>query len=270
MNIGNINTTNYLVPAEGNTNAVQITGTASSTPYVIDWQGYAINNAPFIPQGVFIDNTQGTADLALTIGPLGYTIMLPAGTSGQYQFPAPKFQTASIVGAGQVNLIFVNFPVLPNGADVSIQGVPNFNLYSIESGIILPTQPAVNNAGLPYQVQQTPGSAIVLQSTITAATTATLTPGTANLNLRKLIIGLTENAIQAAAGVINLTATLNGTQVFKEGFYIPTTVAGQAGAAYHRDIPFDGIAFNAGTGSLVITLSSALTGGQIDINAYFG
>ena len=105
---------------------------------------------------------------------------------------------------------------------------------------------------------------------ITTATTATLTPPVANLRLRKLVFSVTENATLAASGIVQITFTLNGTVIFSEGFFVPASATGQAGVAHHRDIPFDMLDLNAGAGALVCTLSTAMTGGQMDVNAFFG
>jgi hypothetical protein len=114
-------TTNYMVPAGGTTHAVQVQGEFSNVPYVIDWRQYKIDNFPFQPQGVFIDNTNGTTPLNIVVGPLGWKVSCPAGEQIQTQFPAPNGQTCSITGDqnNTAQVIFVDFPVLPSGQGAS-------------------------------------------------------------------------------------------------------------------------------------------------------
>lgn len=108
------NTTNFLVPAGGTTHAVGFQGGFTAVPYAIDWRQFTIDAFPFQPQGVYIDNTNGTAPCVVTIEPIGYNISCPAGQSIARSFPAPNGQTAQIVGdptSQDVNVIFVDYPV---------------------------------------------------------------------------------------------------------------------------------------------------------------
>ena len=107
-------------------------------------------------------------------------------------------------------------------------------------------------------------------TTSTATLTGTLTPPVTGLRLRKLVLSVSENVTLAAAGVVQISVSLNGTQIFSEGFFAPASPSVNAGMAHHRDIPFDNVDLEAGSGSLTWTLSTAFTAGQLDINAYFG
>ena len=65
-----------------------------------------------------------------------------------------------------------------------------------------------------------------------------------------------------------ITATLNGTQIYKESVYIPAA-AGWAG--WSKVLDFEKIGLPVGAaGSLVVTVSTALATGLMDVNAYFG
>src|SRR3989304_1387599 len=113
MNPTSNNTTNYLVPAAGGTHSVSFKEIFSSSPDFIDWRQFAIDNYPFIPQGVFVDNSAGLSPLVINFQPLNYNVTCPAGGIGQYQFPSVDGQSSSITGGGQASVIFVDFPVLP-------------------------------------------------------------------------------------------------------------------------------------------------------------
>ncbi len=268
MNTTPINTINYLVPAVGNTHAVVLQGTFSAQPYVEDWQAFSNQNSKFLPQGVFIDNSAGTSDLVITLQPLNFVaVVCKAGTRGQYQFLAPNNLTVEITGGGVATVAFVDFPVLPNSGSVYVENTVDTN---IVSSITLPVLPPVNVLGVPYSVQQTPAAATCKYLTLSgAAVTANVAPP-ANSNLRKLVMAITDNATLAAAGICLVTVTLNGTQVFKENVYIPAAPGNSQLQGWHRDIPFDGVAFNTGAaGTLVVTIGTALATGILDLNAYF-
>src|SRR5579883_898130 len=99
-------TVNYLVPSSGNTHAVEVSGVFSGVPQTGDWRQFGIDSFPFQPQGVFIDNTYGVGPLTITIAPLNWNIVCPAGAQKSANFPAPNGQSYSIVGDGQATCIF--------------------------------------------------------------------------------------------------------------------------------------------------------------------
>lgn len=128
MNVIQTNTTNYLVPSSGNTHGVNFNGVYTATPYQIDWRQFSVDNFPFSPQGVFIDNSRGTASLVINFQPLNFNVVCPAGIVGQFQFPAVDQQTCSITGNGQAVVTFVDFPVLPNSGITQIGNTVNVNI----------------------------------------------------------------------------------------------------------------------------------------------
>lgn len=165
-------TTNFLVPAGGTTHAVQISGVFSATPYFVDWRQWKVDAFPFQPQGCYIDNTAGTSDLTLTIQPLGWRVVVPAGSQRAASFPAPNGQTATITGdpANSATVVFVDFPVFPD----------------TDSAVTPVSVPASAPGGVPYNVKsQAPspvyGSTVALAVT-TASADAALT-ATANGNV---------------------------------------------------------------------------------------
>lgn len=110
--------TNFLVPAGGGCHAIGFTGGYTGTPFPIDWRQFKIDNFPFRPQGVYIDNIDGTQPVTLRILPLGYRIICPAGASIARSFPAPMMQTCTLTGdpsAITTQVIFVDYPVFNEG-----------------------------------------------------------------------------------------------------------------------------------------------------------
>lgn len=103
----------------------------------------------------------------------------------------------------------------------------------------------------------------------TGTTTGAITVPKPSKVLRKMVLGVSENATLGTAGITQFTLALNGITVFSEGFYLPSAPGSQAGQAYHRDVPFDDIGFVVNNGNATWSLSTALTAGQMDINLYF-
>jgi len=111
-------TTNFLVPAGGTTHAVGFQGGFTAQPFLIDWRQFTVDAFPFQPQGVYVDNTAGTTPLTITIQPIGYNLIVAAGTSAARSFPAPNGQTCTIIGdpaATTNSVIFVDYPVFERG-----------------------------------------------------------------------------------------------------------------------------------------------------------
>lgn len=258
MNTQQNTLSNYLVPAAGGTHGVTIKGDFTSSPYLIDWRQYAIDNFPFQPQGVFADNSQGTGPLTITINPLGYSVIVPAGSIIQAQFPAPNGQTAEVTGDGNATLIFVDFPVLPNGNSTTIAGG------TVDIGNTPTITLPVNNAGNPYQVQNTPVAGSVTHLSIAAGATTATVAAPAGTSLRRLSLALSGATIGAAANV-TLTATLNGVTVYTTNVYVGAT-ASNGSLSYDFDFSAAPI---PSAGNFVITLGTALTTGIVDGNALF-
>lgn len=108
---------NLLVPSQGTPHAVEFTGGFTGTPFPIDWRQYAIDNSPFQPQGVHIDNTSGTAPLSITFMPTGWTVTAKAGQQRSANFPSVNGGTCQIVGdpsAQNTKVVFVDYPVFPD------------------------------------------------------------------------------------------------------------------------------------------------------------
>lgn len=108
------NTTNFLVPAGGTTHAVGFQGGFTAQPFYIDWRQFTVDAFPFQPQGVYVDNIDGATAVTITVQPIGYRLVVPAGTSAARSFPAPNGQTCTIQGdpaATTTSVLFVDYPV---------------------------------------------------------------------------------------------------------------------------------------------------------------
>lgn len=260
------NTSNYLIPSSGGTHAVPFAGVFSAVPYPINWRQFTIDQFPFQPQGVFIDNTAGAGPLIISIAPIGWQVTCPAGAQIQAQFPAPMDQSTQITGDGQATVVFVDFPVLPGAGAVTIVG----GSVGI-SGQPIATAPAANSAGIPYQNTEVPAAtAAFFNDAITGAskTSGNIGPAAANQNLRKLLLRLTGNASLAAAGLEVITATLNGIVIWRGSVYLPAA-AGTEAEVWRDELDFSKLGLNYGAaGSLVVTVSTALATGALEINAY--
>lgn len=278
-------TYNYLVPASGTTHAVfqqcdfAVAGIATE-----DWQAFSTNHFQFRPQGVFIDNTQGTATATFSIQGVPFNAYMPAGYAGWVSFPSVANLVTEISGTGTVNLTYVDFPVInstpvdssgnPPSSNVTVQNPPTS---PVNTQAIIGGSPIASNNPVPVTVENatldvavTPSIATLVAGTVTAAGSTTVGTPPANSRLRKLILGLTANATLAAAGNDVLTMQLNGVTIFTEAFTLGTTANAVNGMAYKRDIVFDMIAFSAGaSGTLTATLGTALATGEFYVNAYF-
>ncbi len=262
MNSSQNNTSNYLVPSSGNTHCVTYAGVFSAIPTNIDWRQFSVDNFPFQPQGVFIDNSAGISNLVINIQPINYNVICPKGSIGQYQFPAPDNQTVSITGNGQASINFVDFPVLPTA---SLFAVGN----AIDVNVLTPSPLPVSLPAGAQSVQQLPSPVVSYYASISGAGLNAVIAPAANTNLRKLILSLSDDASLALAGKDLLTVTLNGVIIFKQNIYIPGA-AGTLLGAIPIELNFDMVGLNVGAGNLTVALATALATGILDINAYFG
>lgn len=139
----------------------------------------------------------------------------------------------------------------------------------IASGPIAPATSinAVISSATQINAVMTPQVATAYQGVITASS-VTITP-TANTKIRKLKLALTENATLAVAGIDVVTVSLNGVTIYQTGIYIPAAALTSTSLLWNEEINFDDITHNSGTGNLVVSLSTALAGGAMYVNAWF-
>lgn len=267
-------TTNYLVPSNGQTHAVVFKGQFSATPFLVDWRQFAIDNEKFQPQGAFVDNTAGTVPLVVTIQPINYSFSVPAGLTAQVQFPAPNGQTCTITGDpnNSASVVFVDFPVLPSGLSATITNTPNVNLASIGSVVMNANDnPMAAGNTLPYRVQDYVPTANYQSGSIFGTNVSTtLTPSAANQNLRKLDISVSGSAYNSGSSDILVTVTANGANCYARTITLPAAAPASPAPAFSVcSLSFDAIGIPMGAGNLVVTISHALTAGNMDVNAYF-
>ena len=259
---------NYMVPASGQTHGVTFEGPVPAQPTLIDWRQYTIDNAPFQPQGVLIDNTQGTAPLIITFPVMGWTVTCPAGNQLQTSFPAANGQNCYVQGDGvnTVTMIFVDYPVLPSGTQVSVSGTVQVNIASPNP---LPVQPNINVAGVPYQFTLIPSASTFSTFNIPATNLSGNVAPTPNTNLKKLRVSITGEATLGAAAEIVVTVTLNGVTIFTDNVFVPA-VAGTGAQLYSTELDFSNVALPVGAaGTLVTTLSAALATGVVRTQGWF-
>lgn len=111
--------TNFLVPSSGGVHSLQVElELVANVPQSIDFRQLANANFPFQPQGVYVDNSQGSATCTIGISANGganfvWTVQVKAGDMAAFHFPAPNGQYHVINGTGDVNLVYVDYPVIP-------------------------------------------------------------------------------------------------------------------------------------------------------------
>lgn len=269
--VGNVS--NFLVPAAGQTHCVGVQGAPfTAAPYTQDWRQFQLDNFPFAPQGMYVDNTQSKSTTSIQIMPLNITITVPPGAFWAVHYPAPNGQYMYITAPNSVNtdicnIYFVDYPVIPfqisateatGSQDVTVTG------WTYAGNI--PVQPTPLAAGnVPSRVQE-----YVPQATsYYLSGTGAIAPGVANQNLRKLKISLSGDASLAAAGLTTLTVQANAVTIFERTIYLPAAAPATPSLGFDLfDESFDiGIPMAAGT--LTLALSTALTSGKLETNAYF-
>jgi hypothetical protein len=272
-------TTNFMVPAAGQTHVVGVQGAPFGSPALVDWRQFNVDNFPFQPQGAYIDNTQSTTPVILATQPAGLTITVPAGAMWAVHWPAPNGQTTMIsdptaIGTDVTNIWFVDYPIIPfqisaasaAGANESVQVV---SWTAAQDVLTNPT--ALAQGGVPYRTQEDIATAEYHYLSLSGATvTVNVTPTTPNQNLRKLRIYVTGDAAMAAAGDNLLTVTLNAIAIFERKFTLPAAAPATPGQGFTVcELDMDEIGLPAAAGALAVTISTALSVGQMDVNAYF-
>lgn len=261
-----------------------------------------------IPQSIIVNSTgiTGSCQIIWDVGGLNFPLNIPANIQSSFTVPAVEGVKYSIIPAsgtvGTLRIDLLNFPDIPanfiaqdtdTGQDVNVTNasVPVTNAAGTSLAVALQSGTAsIGKVGLnagtnvigTANVQNVSGTTLAATASVKPAT-ATLVSGsaaasgsttigtpTANSNLRKLVLSVTENATQATAGENTVTIALNGVTLFTESVYIPEVSLANNGVLYKRDMDFANIAFNTGSaGKLTATLETALETGTININAYF-
>jgi hypothetical protein len=225
-------TLNYLVPSSGGTHCVPVAGNFTNVPAILDWRQFSESAFPFIPQGVFVDNTQNANPLTITILPLNWNIYVPANAQLMTPFPAPTAQTAQVTssgGGGPATIMFVDFPVLPFlssasgaiGIGVTILNQPITTLpANVASALAQGTQPVSN-----VELTTDPGEWTLTNApaaATAASATRALTAGVRHI-LKSLQFSLMGVAAQAAPilCVVRDGATGVGTILWQDKLVAP-------------------------------------------------
>jgi hypothetical protein len=252
---------NFLIPASGMIAGIQQSTTLSATPTDVDFSSQLLNGIPFVPQAMWIDNTEGSAPFEVTSQQLGNMIIasVPIGQTASVNFPSVSDDVYGLTGLGNVNITWSNAPLIPN-------------LPTTIEAILVPGRPAANVA-----VTNVP---MVTQEPISAPQTSfvfgTLAAGATVLNLdvpagamvRKITYRYTDDATLAADGYVTLTVANNGLNLAEDTQYFATVAA-----TSHRNcdtIDFEQLAPLTTNTTLSFTLSSALTTGKLSVQVHIG
>lgn len=249
-------TTNYLVPSSGGTHCVPVAGQWGAQPQVLDWRQFSESSFPFQPQGVFIDNTQNANPLNISILPLGWNVVCPAGAQLMTPFPAPLSQTMQVTssgGGGIATMMFVDFPVLPfltsaagvAGTGVTILGQPvSVTPANVASAAALSTQPISN-----VQLVTAPGEwTLTSAPAVSTVASATRAAGAAGVrHVLKSIQASVQAVVAQAAPVVAVVrdgASGVGTILWQDRLIVP--------AGFNGVISVDGL-------NIVGTAATAMT-----------
>jgi hypothetical protein len=275
--VGNVG--NFLVPAAGQTHCVGIQGAPfTAQTYTADWRQFQLDNFPFQPQGMYVDNTASTSPTIITVMPLGITMTVPPGAFWAVHYPAPNGQQTLIsapasVGTDVCNVWFVDYPVIPFQISATeATGSQDVTVTNWTYTGNVPVQgTALATGNVPYRDQEYVPVAASMYGSLTGSTTSfTLTPAIANQNLRRLDLSISGDAYNSASSELAITAVLNGTQIFKRTIALPSAAPTVLNGAYSiADLDFGMIGLNAAAGALIVTISGALTAGVLEANAYF-
>ncbi len=267
-------TFNYLVPSNGTTHVYLTSLSASASPATGNFASLQFDGVPFRPQGVWIDNTNGTGEAIVTIQPIGFSIKVPAGANMAANFPSTENLKYSVTGSGNVNLFWADFPLLPTSTVSTLDltstgGVLPVEIDSIAAGVIfdvnLPTSPTS-----PLYTRKTAGAITAYNGTVSGTETSDSIVVTNNVSFKKLRLSLSDNATLAAAGINTITVNVGGVNIFSEGVFVPGTALDTTGLLWEVDLDFTAGEINTLTDDVIITLSTALATGQLNYNFYIG
>jgi hypothetical protein len=245
-----ISTSSLILPVTLTPSSIEsfTVGTTNSIPVlnVIDSSGVSYHAQPEVPVGVL--TSSGTYSLEVV------------GTS------------VIITDVGAVNPApgtFASPPLVVSGVNTNPLTTP-VNTQSILGGaVVSASNPIPTVAQGTTMVVQATQAASLINGSATAAGVTTIGTPAANSNLHMLHIEIPGNAIQATAGQDAITVALNGVTIAVLDPYVPAVSLG-TGILYQTTINFSTVAFGTGSaGTLTVSLTNALTGGQVNVNAYF-
>lgn len=245
MQLTPVSTYNYLVPADGTTHCVVVTAALTGNPVDLDWLAFKQSNFNFYPQGCFVDNSQGTVPLIISIPSIQFKTAIPAGCFQLVGFPSPANCVMQLTGLNAAAILdFVDYPVVA-GASTDASGIPAGNNVSI-TNTPLPTadqalDPIITAVGAPA------ANAATVQSNIPAITLST---------------PLNASTVTGASATISLLGQRIATA------FVSATVAATGNVQVSPDganwYNLDTINFTA-AGSIVYTLPPGLNSARFDI-----
>lgn len=267
-------TFNYLVPANGTTHVYLTQIAASGVAASGNFAAIQFDGIPFRPQGVWIDNTNGTGEAIVTIQPIGFSMKVPAGANMAANFPSTENLKYSVTGTGTVNLFWADFPLLPNSTVATLDltntgGVLPVEIQSILAGTIFDVS-LTNTAATPVYTRKSASAINSYNGTVSGTETSDSIVVTNNVSFKKLRLSLSDNATLAAAGINTITVNVGGVNIFSEGVFVPGAALDTTGLLWEVDLDFTAGEINTLTDDVIITLSTALATGQLNYNFYIG
>ena len=263
-------TSNLIIPALNYTQAVKWSIDATATPQELDFGVLANQNQQsFTPQAVKINNTQGTEACVLTVLETGDQVTIPAGALGTRQITGITNAQISVTGSGAVDIFFFDWPAFPDSEGyVQIANLPL--PVQITGQPVDMSGSSQATGGVSYEVDNVPRPLVATAGDLVGAagaTAVTFTVATSS-NIRKILLGLTEDVIQTTAG--DMTITLKnaaGTILWVGHVYVPAAALVGAGTLADFVIDFGDCAIASDT-PLTFTLSAAPLGGTVYANVY--
>lgn len=248
---------------------------AAGIPVQYDFKSLANQNAVQNLQGIWIDNSAGTAACTVSVPASLQNFTVPIG----YQGVAPLYVTPDMVlvfsGIGVVPVVFLNFPTPASvwPANTAASGSFTFTGGALntrdavldplaQTGGLLVVPNLYGNADAPIYARQ--GNP--LSGNVTAAGTTVLLAGAPSVFLSSVDVSVDGNASLAAAGPLTVTLFFgtSATRIFQRTVILPAAAPATPTPRYElfnqSDLAFIGTI--AGD-NISFTLSAALTSGTV-------
>lgn len=94
----------------------------SDSPFYVDFRtltGSDLDGTPFKPYGMYIDNTQGNANLIILFQETQFRVVCKKGEVLHTSYPAADYAIAAITGDGPASIIFVDYSVEPYSSNLT-------------------------------------------------------------------------------------------------------------------------------------------------------
>lgn len=113
---------NFRQPANSTLRAAPYRLVLSDSPFYVDFRtliGSDLDGTPFKPYGIYIDNTQGNANLIILFQDTQFRVVCKKGEVLHTSYPAADYAIAAITGNGPASIIFVDYSVEPYSSDLT-------------------------------------------------------------------------------------------------------------------------------------------------------